>query len=228
MEVILLERISRLGQMGDVVREGRTILFVSHSMDSIAALCSSVVVVKNGRATEKQSTEDGIREYLNLFNEAADKPLEERARRQKDKRPPIFKKMTIRSNDKEGNVVAVGEEAVFKLDLADFADVPGNLTAAVAILNHRGQRVALFHSEYHQNMTFRGAGHKTLTCRVPSLPLAPGSYHVELVLADGYSEIERVERAGMIDVVFKDVLGTGKLPNFKQSTVVLPCEWAES
>lgn len=217
-----------LGKMGDVVREGRTILFVSHSMDSVASLCSSVVVVKNGRANEKQSTEDGIREYLNLFNEAADKPLEERARRQKDKRPPIFKKMTINSNGREGNVVAVGEEAVFNLDLADFADVPGNLTAAVAILNHRGQRVALFHSEYHQNMTFRGASHKTLTCRVPSLPLAPGSYHVELVLADGYSEIERVERAGMIDVVFKDVLGTGKLPNFKQSTVVLPCEWSEA
>src|SRR5262245_2771450 len=36
-----------LGKMGDVVQQGRTILFVSHSMDTIASLCSSVFVVNS-------------------------------------------------------------------------------------------------------------------------------------------------------------------------------------
>jgi lipopolysaccharide transport system ATP-binding protein len=31
-----------LGKMGDVVKEGRTVLFVSHSMDAVASLCSAV------------------------------------------------------------------------------------------------------------------------------------------------------------------------------------------
>jgi hypothetical protein len=66
----------------------------------------------------------------------------------------------------------------------------------------------------------------TMTCEVPSLPLAPASYTIDLVLADGYNVIERVERAARVEVVFSDILGTGKVPNGKQSTVVLPCSWS--
>jgi lipopolysaccharide transport system ATP-binding protein len=217
-----------LGKMSDVVRQGRTILFVSHSMDSVAALCSSVIVVKKGQVEGKQPTEDGIREYLNLFNDGADKPLAERARTQRNKQhPPIFRDLRVSSGGKPTHVISAGGDVTFEIDLAGFDDVPGNLTAALAVLNHRGQRVALFHSEYHQNLVFRGAARKTLRCHVPALPLAPGSYHLELVLADGFSEVERVERAGTLDVLFADLLGTGKLPNHKQSTVVLPCSWDE-
>src|SRR3712207_3907874 len=39
-----------LGKMGDVVRQGRTVLFVSHNMDAVAALCTHVVLVKDGTA----------------------------------------------------------------------------------------------------------------------------------------------------------------------------------
>src|SRR5205085_3913126 len=53
-----------LGKMGDVVQQGRTILFVSHSMDAIASLCSSVFVVNNGRISERLSTDEGIKQYL--------------------------------------------------------------------------------------------------------------------------------------------------------------------
>ena len=40
-------------------------------------------------------------------------------------------------------------------------------------------------------------------------------------------EVERVDRAGKMNVIFADVLGTGKLPIQRQSAVVLPCEWRE-
>jgi hypothetical protein len=75
-------------------------------------------------------------------------------------------------------------------------------------------------------MTFRGAnGAARLTCSVPSLPLVPGRYYVELVLADGYQVVEKVERAETIDVVFADVFGTGKIPKNTQGYLVLPCDW---
>ena len=35
-------------------------------------------------------------------------------------------------------------------------------------------------------------------------------------MADGYGIIEKVERAGQLDVVFADVLGTGKIPSNRQ------------
>ena len=62
-------------------------------------------------------------------------------------------------------------------------------------------------------------------CKIPSLPLVPGTYYVELVLADTRGWIERIERADKLDVVFADVLGTGIIPSARQSAMVLPCEW---
>lgn len=38
-----------LGKMGDVAKEGRTVLFVSHNMGAVAALCSSGVYLEAGR-----------------------------------------------------------------------------------------------------------------------------------------------------------------------------------
>src|SRR5690606_24755580 len=42
-----------LGKMDDVVKEGRTILFVSHQMNAVAGLCSSVMIVKDGHVGPK-------------------------------------------------------------------------------------------------------------------------------------------------------------------------------
>ena len=46
-----------------VVREGRTVLFVSHSMDSIRSLCDSAIVLEDGRLTYEGSTEGAIAAY---------------------------------------------------------------------------------------------------------------------------------------------------------------------
>lgn len=54
-----------LGKMGDISRsEGRTILFVSHNMDSISRLCDSCLFMKNGRIESRGDTDSIIQEYL--------------------------------------------------------------------------------------------------------------------------------------------------------------------
>ncbi|MBC7784655.1 MAG: ABC transporter ATP-binding protein [Burkholderiales bacterium] len=213
-----------LGKMNDVMRQGRTILFVSHSMDAVASLCTTVVHVKKGTVSAKVPVEQGIRAYLDEAAAGDDLPLKDKPRTQKDKgRRPIFHDMTISTDAGESVMIPVGARVKFDVLMKDFSDIPGNLTLGIGVSNSRGQRVALFHTEYHKGMTFRGADEMTITCDIPSLPLAPASYTVDLVLADGYNIIERIERAATIEVVFSDILGTGKVPNGKQSTVVLPC-----
>jgi len=55
-----------LGKMKDVsVNEGRTVLFVSHNMPSIRALCSSCLLMENGMVTKKGQTDFVITEYFN-------------------------------------------------------------------------------------------------------------------------------------------------------------------
>lgn len=45
--------------------QGKTILFVSHSMGSIAEFCTRVICVKDGRIVEKESVQATIDYYLN-------------------------------------------------------------------------------------------------------------------------------------------------------------------
>jgi lipopolysaccharide transport system ATP-binding protein len=55
-----------LGKMNDVCAgEGRTVLFVSHNMASISALCSRAMYLKNGQLVNSGNVNNIISEYLN-------------------------------------------------------------------------------------------------------------------------------------------------------------------
>jgi lipopolysaccharide transport system ATP-binding protein len=53
-----------LGKMEDVSKEGRTVLFVSHSMGTLKSLCSSILYLKNGQLIKQGGVEETIKEYL--------------------------------------------------------------------------------------------------------------------------------------------------------------------
>ena len=54
-----------IGKMQDVSRgEGRTVLFVSHNMDSIRQLCSSCILMENGKVVMNGESNDVIYQYL--------------------------------------------------------------------------------------------------------------------------------------------------------------------
>ena len=213
-----------LGKMGDVVRQGRTVLFVSHNMDAIQNLCTHVVLCKDGRASDRMSPEEGIRQYLALSSDGFDIPLAQKPRIQQKPRKPVFTGLRIHTDSGHDRVVGTGGQVTFDIEISDCADVP-SATCGVALTNNRGQRVAFFHTYYHSGFWFQGADKAYLTCTIPSLPLVPATYHVELVMADDRGFVEKLERADRLEVVFADLLGTGKIPNAHQGLVVLPCEW---
>ena len=53
-----------LGKMKDVAGEGRTVLFVSHNMPSMRALCSSIMILKHGQILSTGDTNEMISVYL--------------------------------------------------------------------------------------------------------------------------------------------------------------------
>ena len=214
-----------LGKMSDVVRDGRTILFVSHNMDAVAQLCTHTLLISGGRASERLSADEGIKRYMSLSSEGGDLPLSQKPRWQNHKRDPIFTGICITGQSGHKNVVDCGSSVTFEVDVANCEDITTGGMVTVCLTSERGNRVAFFHTHYHGGFTFKGTSRGKFTCTVPSLPLTPNTYFVELVFADGYGIIEKVERADRLDVVYADVLGTGKIPSNRQGYVVLPSEW---
>jgi lipopolysaccharide transport system ATP-binding protein len=61
-----------LGKMSDVAKEGRTVLFVSHNMNSIEQLCTRVLLLNSGQLIrDDQNVRSSIIHYL--FNDREDK-----------------------------------------------------------------------------------------------------------------------------------------------------------
>src|SRR5574344_3153031 len=57
-----------IGKMQDVSRgEGRSVLFVSHNMNSVKALCTRGVVLKNGMIDFSGGINDSILHYINVY-----------------------------------------------------------------------------------------------------------------------------------------------------------------
>jgi len=53
-----------LGKMGEIGREGRTVLLVSHNMTSIVELCGSAIWIDDGRIRAVTEAEEAVRSYL--------------------------------------------------------------------------------------------------------------------------------------------------------------------
>ncbi len=53
-----------IGKMKDVTQHGRTVLFVSHNMPSVRALCNKAMLLQQGRLTAYGNTQEIIAEYF--------------------------------------------------------------------------------------------------------------------------------------------------------------------
>jgi lipopolysaccharide transport system ATP-binding protein len=215
-----------LGKMKDVVKnQGRTVLFVSHNMDSIRALCNRVMVMDHGMTQGCQSTDDGVQFYYDLVAEESSMSLLERTRLQNTGHAPVFAGIELNGGDAASCAVPCGSPLKLKMELTNMADVTHG-ECGVVIRNEHGQRIALFQSQYHADLILKDVGQSSsLEVTIPSMILAPGRYHIDLAMYDQPEVIDYVERVASFDVVFADLFGTGKIPCSKQGHVVLPSEW---
>lgn len=55
-----------LGKMGEVVQEGRTVLFVSHNMGAVRSLCKTGLVISHGKVVEQSNIASAIETYHRL------------------------------------------------------------------------------------------------------------------------------------------------------------------
>jgi lipopolysaccharide transport system ATP-binding protein len=53
-----------LGKMGEVSREGRTVLFVSHNMAAVKNLCGRAILLNNGHLERIGSADSVVNDYM--------------------------------------------------------------------------------------------------------------------------------------------------------------------
>ena len=92
-----------LGKMGDVAKQGRTVLFVSHNMSAILRLTEETIVLKQGRMIKRAPTQEAVDYYLASGQADSGERIWEAAEIPVSAAP--FKPITLRLKDRQGRIV---------------------------------------------------------------------------------------------------------------------------
>jgi len=206
-----------LGKMGEVARRGRTILFVSHNLEAVEALCNRAILIKDGSIAEPGEPDDVIARYLkSQLTSSADATTSFSDSEERGCSGPIrFTHWSLVSkNLGEGRTAEAGEECEFCLFYRTTASgLPlRGLSVALVVKNSLDRPLFTIGNEFSDRTLEVDAPQGKLTCALPKLPLLPGDYRLHLWCSVNGQTSDVIRNAGSFSVVPRDVLGTGRLP----------------
>jgi lipopolysaccharide transport system ATP-binding protein len=189
-----------LGKMNEVADQGRTVVFVSHNLAIIRALCRRAVLLERGRVVADGPTSRTVDDYLRGLERSATEGLLERTDR--DSRgweDTLVSRIEVR--DTEGglpDVVVGGRPVRVTLELTE---VVAQLECRLTILDNLGQPIATLTSEVvSPGDTRDGALGPTIECEIESLPLLPGRYRLDFLLKGKGRIQDGLQAAAFFDV----------------------------
>jgi lipopolysaccharide transport system ATP-binding protein len=169
-----------LGKMGDVAKEGRTVLFVSHSMPMILRLCERTILLSTGHLEADGASTEVSRHHL---SSSSGSPAERSwPDRQGAPGDDVARLHSVRILDDSGCVAAaidIQEPVNIEVEYWNLKDGL-RTTAIIHLVNEDG--VTLFASNDWNNSAWwntpRVPGRVRATCRIPGDFLAEGRFFV--------------------------------------------------
>jgi lipopolysaccharide transport system ATP-binding protein len=199
-----------IGKMGEVAREqGRAVLFVSHNMVAITALCTRAVLLEQGRLVQDGAASAVVQRYLSSLEAVATVPLASRSDR-RGSGALRFESLAIRNATLGGGLVRSGDEVVFEVGYRADRESLRNVHVDIVIHGPYDEQLVQLSNTAQRGVFERVGASGTFRCRVPRLPLEAGAYRLTL-----YSEVDGdiadwVIHAGTLDVEPGDYFGTGR------------------
>jgi lipopolysaccharide transport system ATP-binding protein len=170
-----------LGKMGDVAKEGRTVLFVSHNMDSIERLCSRGLWLGKGGIQGTGRIEKVVNEYLNSAFPKENLYINWSVR--KGSQRIFFKNINIYhiENQLTAHEFRTGEAIRFLIQLQS-DDEYSRIFIGLQIIDSHSDLVFAFHSQERGFRCDVRKGLNQLALDIPFLPLLSGNYYINLAV----------------------------------------------
>jgi lipopolysaccharide transport system ATP-binding protein len=216
-----------LGKMGDVTKEGRTVLFVSHNMAAIQSLCNRSILLDGGRIQGDGKTDEVVGSYLGLVQGLADRKLSDRKNRKGEGQLQF---VAIDLLDKEYKPVehaSSGKKLIIRLHYkANTSREFRNCRVSVAVYRH-GQVLFLASTELVQNRELVLGGEGYIDCIIDELPFSKGEYYLNPFIETNKVIQDYVEAAARMSVIDGNFYGTGRNypPGWEGRTVLVKHAW---
>jgi lipopolysaccharide transport system ATP-binding protein len=189
-----------LGKMGEVASQGRTVIFVSHNLAIIQALCPRVVLLQRGEVVADGPVMETVTRYLRGLESGASGDLLERADR--DRRgwnETLVRAVEVTRADASGpGAIVAGSPVRITVHITE---VLALMECRLTIANSLGQPVTTLDSQISAPSDTRDVAlGPRFECQVGSLSLVPGRYRIDVVLRARRQIQDGLEAAAFFDV----------------------------
>lgn len=211
-----------LGKMGAVAREGRTVLFVSHNLAAIQHLCPVGLVLDEGRTITYGPIGECLESYLSLSPE----PLAPARESQPlyEKKRAVITDIVLEKDRHRTSVLLCCSSAVFIVNYTVHNRI-ANPYIRLTIYNSHGLAVAGIATEDTGFAPSPEVGSHSLSCKISSLNLVPGSYYLNVSISDDNGECDKKYNTCSFSVEEADIYGTGKFLTSRTGIITLKHSW---
>jgi homopolymeric O-antigen transport system ATP-binding protein len=204
-----------LGKMGDVARMGRTVIFVSHNMASIEALCGSCLLINGGRLEARGEPSQIVMRYMatEVRGNGGVVSLVDHPGRRADSQP-LMRSVTLHAGDGVATS-AFRMGSPMSVRVSFHSDVSIRPVLGITINTMQGAPLCCISDRFCEQLCLcESARTGIVSCRIESPALMPGEYSLDLWLGDFANpiDIDIVHDAITFEVTPADLLGTGRLP----------------
>ena len=191
-----------LSKMEDVGRSGRTVLFVSHQMAAVQALCDRGILLEQGAVRADGPIGETVTIYLRTLEQRATQRVLERTERRGRGRVRLadIAISDALASDGAGGRVVTGRPTRICMDVIG---VEARVGCAFTIYDQHGQPVATFDSSLAGPADERDAAPVyRFVCEISELPLVTGHYRINVAITSGGGATleDHLEGAAVFDV----------------------------
>jgi len=187
-----------LAKMAEVAKAGSTVIFVSHNLATIQALCRRGILLERGAVLADAPVDEAVSQYLRGLERAASDDLLVRKDRHGWKESLVRKLAVYDVASGEADVVVGGRKAKIVIDCTEVLPM---MDVRLTVVNSLGHPVATLDSELSSLSDVRDPElGPRIECEIDSLPLIPGRYRIDVVLRGRQELQDNLQAAAYFDV----------------------------
>jgi len=212
-----------LSKMGDVAKQGRTILFVSHNLAVVDSLCNVAHLFEDGRLIQSGRTKDVVQSYLSSIPALCSMPLSQRTDRKGNGRLKFTDIQFFSGDGSPVEVIRSGEDLQISVSYRGYNLT--NVYMAIDIFDPTGQCM-LSLCNVMVGVEFNSLPPEgRLFCRIEHFPLSSGQYPITLFCRVNGDIVDWIQQAVLLSVEPGDFFGTGRLPPSTNGGALVPHHW---
>jgi lipopolysaccharide transport system ATP-binding protein len=201
-----------IGKMGNVARDGKTVIIVSHNANVMSSLCNRAFLLRGGLLASSGETSEILREYVsdathseNGYFSTENHP----ARHANHKR--LIKTMVLKSRTGQPTAHFYTGDAL-RVELKIENDEPiVDPRIAVSVEDSLGRRLFTVASFFSTKLPTMMPGSHGIECIIPRLRLGGGRYLLSTSISSSSNMLDSLDNAAWFNVESKNIYGNGEV-----------------